>query len=315
MSNAAQNLEPVVAPAAPVNTDPSVAAPAAAAVVDPAAPAAPASIPTALTDPAAPPAAPGDWPENWRELYAGTDEKLQKEMARYASPKAALDALIASKQKIRSGELTKKPGKDALPEEIAAWREAQGVPEKPEGYLEQLPQGLVIGEEDKEFIGAFAADMHGIDAPPALVHKAIEFYYKTIDAQRQAEFDANMDAQQETLNVLQGEYGQHWLRNKNMIDGMLKSLPNGAGEAIGNAVGPDGVAILNKPDVVRAFVQWAHQMNPVATLIPGATNPKALGDRLAEIREMQKKQDPAYWSDAIQKEELSLIEMQQKLAG
>jgi hypothetical protein len=312
MSNAAQPLEPVVAPAAPVNPDPAPTPVAVAPVADPAAPAA---IPTALTDPATPPAAPGDWPENWRELYAGADEKLQKEMARYASPKAALDALIASKQKIRSGELTKKPGKDALPEEIAAWREAQGVPEKPEGYLEQLPQGLVIGEEDKEFIGSFAADMHGIDAPPAFVHKAIEFYYKTIDAQRQAEFDANMDAQQETLNVLQGEYGQHWLRNKNMIDGMLKSLPNGAGEAIGNAVGPDGVAILNKPDVVRAFVQWAHQMNPVATLIPGATNPKALGDRLAELRSLQTSDPKKYWSQSIQDEELKLIQMQQKLAG
>jgi hypothetical protein len=313
MSNAAQNIEPVQAPAAPENP-----APAAVTPVEPAAPAAatPAAVPTAITPPEGEEkVAPGDWPANWRELYAGEDEKLLKEMSRYASPKAALDALIASKQKIRSGELVKKPGKDATPEEMAAWRESQGVPEKPEGYLDKLPQGLVIGEEDKEFIGFFAADMHGIDAPPAFVHKAIEFYYKTIDAQRQAEYDLNRDALQSTQDALNAEYGQDYRRNMNQLSGFLKTLPGEAGQLLGNARGPDGVAILNNPDVVRGLVNIAQQMNPVATVIPGASTPQALSSRLEEIRALQKSDPKKYWSDAVQQEELKLLEMQQKLAS
>lgn len=298
-------IDPPAAPAAPIAADPNAAPPATP------------TTPTVLNPPAAPAdkPAPADWPENWRELYAGEDEKLLKQIARYASPKAAFDALIASKEKIRSGELSKKPGKDATPEELAAWREAQGVPEKPDGYLEKLPQGLVIGEEDKEFIGSFAAELHGLDAPPAIVHKAIDWYYKTRDAQIQAEYDANMDAQRETQGALAAEYGQDYKRNLNMVDAIIKSLPGEAADLLSNARDANGVAILNNPDVVRGLVNWAHELNPVATLIPGATNPKAIDGRLAELREMQVKDPKKYWSDAIQKEELKLIEAKTKLAG
>lgn len=315
MSNAAQNLEPVEPSAAPQNTDP-VAPVVAPVVTDPTVPAAPAAIPTAITPPTTEEkVAPGDWPENWRELYAGTDEKLLKQIARYASPKAALDALIASKEKIRSGELSKKPGKDALPEELQAWREAQGIPEKAEGYLEKLPQGLVVGEEDKELIGSFATEMHALDIPPAAVHKSIEWYYKTIDAQRQAEYDANRDALQSTQDALNAEYGQDYRRNMNQVAGILKTLPGEAGEILSNARDSNGIAVLNNPDVVRGLVQWAQQLNPVATLIPGANNPKAIDGRLAEIREMQTKDPAKYWSKSIQDEELNLIAAQKKLAG
>lgn len=302
---AAVVIEPVVAP-------PVSAAPAAPVVAADPKPAEPQTVLDKPIDGGK--VAPSDWPENWRELYAGEDEKLQKEISRYTSPKAAFDALIASKAKIRSGELSKKPGKDATPEELTAWREAQGVPEKPEGYLDKLPQGLVIGEEDKEYIGSFAKDMHGIDAPPAFVHKAIDFYYKTRDAQIQAEYDANRDALEGTTDTLNNEYGADYRRNMNLLEGALKGLPGEAFDAISNARGPDGIAILSNADVVRGLVQWSHQLNPVATLIPGASNPKAIDGRLAEIRDMQSKDPKKYWSDPIQKEELKLIEAQQKLS-
>lgn len=314
MSNAAQNLEPVAPPAAPQNTDPApIVAPV---VADPAVPAAPAAIPTAITPPAAEEkVAPGDWPENWRERYTSDDKRL-KQLKRFASPEAALDAFFAAQNKITSGELVAKPGKDASPEEVKAWRESQGVPEKPEGYLEKLPGGLVIGDEDKELIGSFATEMHALDIPPAAVHKSIEWYYKTIDAQHQAEYDANRDALQSTQDALNAEYGPDYRRNMNLISGVIKTLPGEAGDMLANAKGPDGILLLNNPDFVRGMVQWAHQLNPVASLIPGASNPTVVQDRLKEIKSIMTTDLNRYRKDpAMQEEYQKLLEAQEKLSA
>ena len=67
------------------------------------------------------------------------------------------------------------------PAQIAAWRAESGVPAKPEGYLDNLPHGIVIGADDKPMVGAFVADMHAKHAPPDLVHTAIGSYYKIQD--------------------------------------------------------------------------------------------------------------------------------------
>src|SRR3990172_7165987 len=103
--------------AAAIPSEPSapVASPVVAPPVDPAA-VAPAAIP-------APPARahreatpPGDCPADGRQQYAGDDPKKLSRLERYASPKAALDALFAAQQRISSGELKAALSPDATPE-------------------------------------------------------------------------------------------------------------------------------------------------------------------------------------------------------
>jgi hypothetical protein len=282
------------APAAPAVTDPK------APVVDPAKPKEPASI---LDTPDDDKVTPGDWPTNWRELYAGEDQKRLKALSRYASPKAALDAMLSAQDKIRSGELLKKPGKDASPEELKAWRDHQGIPEKAEDYLTKLPNGLVIGEDDKELISSFATELHGLDAPPAIVHKAIDWYYKTIEQQRQDEYEVDREARQQTEDALRADFGEEYRRNINIMNGVIQALPGEAGKLLATARSADGVQLLNHPDVIRGLVDWARQLNPVATIIPGATNPGALGDRIAQIEKVMREDINAYWKDEPMKKE------------
>src|SRR5687767_4172297 len=74
------------------------------------------------------------WPENWRNLYAGEDGKKLARLERFTDPVKAFDALIEAQNKIRSGELAKPLPPNANEQERAEWRQANGIPEKPEGY-------------------------------------------------------------------------------------------------------------------------------------------------------------------------------------
>jgi hypothetical protein len=67
------------------------------------------------------------------------------------------DALIASyrnaEKQIRESGKVKVPGADAKPEEIAAFREAMGIPKDVEGYTVEMPEGAEQYEIDTAILG------------------------------------------------------------------------------------------------------------------------------------------------------------------
>jgi len=260
-------------------------------------------------------APPGGWPEDWRDRYAKGDEKLLKQLGRYASPEAALDALFAAQKRISQGDLgVKKPGKDAKPEELAAYREAMGVPEAPDAYFEKLPNGLVIGDDDKPLFDKFAAMMHEENVPASAMHKVVDWYYKeVIEEGEQARYNADREARQRTEDELRQEYGPEYRAHINGIQNLLNSLPDGAGEILASAQTADGISLFNNPAVVRAMVHLVNEINPTAAVIPGGTNMQGIEDRLNQLAEMQRTDPKKYFSDEIQAEELRLMQAKEKL--
>ncbi len=85
------------------------------------------------------------WGEDWREKLAKGDEKKLKSLQRFASPEALTDSYMSAAERIRSGELKTVLPKDAKPEELAAWRKENGIPETPDKYDLTFESGLVIG--------------------------------------------------------------------------------------------------------------------------------------------------------------------------
>lgn len=259
-------------------------------------------------------AAPSSWPEDWREKYSKGDEKLAKQLARYASPEAAIDALFAAQKRISQGELgPKKPGKDSTPEEIAAYREMMGVPEKVDAYFEGLPGGLVIGEEDKPIFDAVAEKMHGLNMSKAQMQGLVEWYYDFQEQSEQEMYEANRTAEVSSRDALRDEYGPAFKSHIAAAQTLLAGLPDGIGEAIINAVGDDGVKLGNNANVIRALVQLATEINPVASVIPGGTNVKSIDDELASIADIQRKNPKEYFSERVQNRELELLSAKAKL--
>jgi hypothetical protein len=225
--------------------------------------------------------------------------------------------------KLNGGGLVKVPGKDASPEEIAAYNKAIGVPEKPEGYLEglTLENGAVIGEADKPLVEGFAGAMHKAGATPQAMKAALDWYYAhqaKIEADRA---DADDEAKQAIIATFREELGPAFRREMAALKSMFNEAPGGADDKNANSLyarmllarTQDGKLLGNDPDFVRQLIAWRRDIRPFATVTEdGAGSAKSAEARLAELRALRKTDPRKYNSDAVQQEELRLIDSLQK---
>jgi len=232
--------------------------------------------------------APPTWPDNWRELGASGDEKVQKLLNRYSSPQGVIKALIAAQKKISSGEIPKPKPEGEDPEAMKAWRAENNIPEKPDDYLSGIPDGVVIGEEDKDISADFLKAMHAKDVPAAIVHDALSWYIgiKEKQAEQQNERDKKFRAGSE--DVLREEWGDEYRGNLNGIvsvinqfgDDKLRTRMFAARMADGTPLGDD-------PDFLRFMASVSREINPRGTVVPtgGQTVTQAIE---AEIEQLEK---------------------------
>jgi DNA-binding transcriptional MerR regulator len=294
---------PAAAPAAPASPAPVkdlTPAPAAPAVAAPAAP----ITPTSALDPGAPPAAPATpaaptqtWPEDWRDQLVGNDEKLLKRMQRYASPRDVANALIAAQNRISSGELRSALKANATPEEVAAWRAENGIPDAPEKYDLKMPNGIVFGEEDKAPIESFLKSAHAANFHPDQVKAALAWYHQ--DREAQVEQRAASDAQQreEVRDELIADWGANEFgANSKLIMGVLDMAPEGVKETMLAARGPDERALFNNAGVLRFFDSIRRIVNPTATVVPtGQQSATYVPERMQTLQKMMGDHRSEYW--------------------
>lgn len=267
---------------------------------------APAATPPAATPPAAAtpsattPEPQGDWPADWRAKLS-PDGKHAKTLDRFASPNAVFDSYQALRQKLDSGEIkavSPYPA-EGKPEEQAAWRKANNLPEKPEDYKLKFADGLVIGDADKPIIDGFLQAAHASNATPDQVNGILHWYYdqqeKAVVAQE--EKDAAYLTQSE--DALRAEWGGEYRTNVNMIRGLVDTMPAGVKELFVSSRLGDGTALLNHPDMARWLVQTARTVNPMATVVPGAgaNMASAIDDEITSIEKTMRTDRKAYNSD------------------
>jgi hypothetical protein len=301
-------------PASPVAADPAAAAnPAAPANPNPAPPAANPSPP----NPAAPAAA--AWPENWRNLYAGDDSKKLARLERFTDPVKAFDALIEAQNKIRSGELAKPLPANANEQERAEWRQANGIPDKPEGYFEKLPDGLVIGKDDQPLFTEFAKVMHDQNVSPAAVQSVVKWYYDLQDKQVSATTEADKQHSREATDKLREQWGNDYRANMGQVSSLLDSLGGDLKNQFMDATLPDGRRLFNSPEFVTWMASMAREINPAGVLIPasGGDQIKSIEAELTALKSKMANRNSDYWKGptaAKQQERYrQLIEAQQKL--
>lgn len=255
----------------------------------------------------------GQWPDNWRELYAGGDEKKLSKLGRYASPSAAFDGLFAANNKLSSGEY--KPNTpfpdQGTDEEKAAWRELNGIPNDPQGYeFKDIP------EEDKEFVDALGEYAINQNIPKQHTMAFVEFLKEQDSKAREYEELADANAKQTAEDALHVEWGNDYRKNVNAIHGFLDS--QGLKDVILNGRGPDGTPLGSNPDVMKALAALAFEMNPVSTIMPnlGANPAAALEDEITAIEKVQKENINSYYKDEkMQERYRQLLEARMKMKG
>ena len=219
------------------------------------------------------------WGETWRQTYVDgkkdlTDEdkgKLLKRLERYPSLTAALDGGISAQNRISESGLKKPLTGKETPEQLTEYRKENGIPETPAGYLENLPQGLVIGDADKPLFEDFVKGLHGLNAPPAIAQYAVKWYNEFQEQQATKQLETDEVTRVAAEDVMRTEWGNDYRTNINAIQGLLDGAPKDVADSILSArANEDGKAIMSNPGVMRFFAHLAREINPFHTIVPGS---------------------------------------------
>lgn len=263
------------------------------------------------------------WRDDWREAAAGKDEAKAKWLARFASPESVIDAGWQANAKLKAGLL--KPA--ALPEnaneaEIASYRKAWGVPDKPEGYEVKPPDGIDFSEPEAESLNTFLADMHANHVPKPIVQKAAESYFKIRQAEEQQLYEAAVESTTNQLAEIRAEYGRDFARNTSLGNAhMVKTLGQEKAAALASLTLANGTKLGDHPDFVRLIVADALGSADDGMLVTSevqSNGGKSIDDQIKEIRDLMFGDDQArakFHSPETQARYLKLYQIKQARAA
>ena len=233
---------------------------------------------------------------NWRAQFAGDDEKRATQLERYTTPEDFGKSFFEKDAKIRAGDALKPLAENATDDDVKAFREQQGIPLEASEYLENLPEGLVIGEDDKPIIADFMNKLHALNVPPAVAHATVEWYNEFQEQQQAAIREQDKAHEDETTDVLRDKWGSEYRININIAKAALAQLPEEKRAMFLDARMSDNRALFNDPDIMGWLAGIGRQVNPTATIVgAGEGSDKAVDVRIAEIEATMG--TPAYTKD------------------
>lgn len=230
-------------------------------------------------------------------------------MQRYASPEAALGALVAAQNRIASGELAPVLGKAPTPEQLKEFREARGIPETADKY--DLGKDIKIEDSEKGLMSKLFEAAHGSNQTPEQVKSVVKAWRDIQAEAAQALQTKDEEGRDRIADELRTEWGPEFKRNVNLINGLLdgagsQSLKN----VILDARLPDGTKFGNSKEVMKLLVGLALVQNPTGVVVPGAGGDPSAGIReeIAKIQKVRSENRKAYDKDsAMQTRERELI--------
>jgi len=242
---------------------------------------------------------PASWPDNWREIMAGGDEKLVQRLSRFNSPSNVAKSWVALNNKMSSGEVVpSKPGEDATDDEMNAWRETQGIPSEPAGYLENMPEGLVFGEQDEPALNSFLENAHAKDMPPSAVHDALSWYHENEQNALAMRHEFDLAIRQETEDELRAEWGNEYRANLNGMNNLVETYSDeDFATNLFNARMPDGTLVGDNATFIRMMTDINTEVNPHPTVTPatGANLGQTIASEKAVIEKAMSDRDSEYW--------------------
>jgi hypothetical protein len=230
------------------------------------------------------------FPASWRDDLAGPDKAFRKTLDRFDSPGALAKAYKELTTRLSSGDLrsTKPPPDNATPEQVAAWRAEQGLPQNAAAYVEglQLGDGTVPGEAEKAMLASFAEEAMKGRWTADQYNQAVGWYFALQDRLAAQRDHADAAFKHEASADLMREWGHDYAVNRNAIAQFFdRSFPADFREALLTARLPDGSILANHPAFNRAILEVAKSLNPSGAVLPNASGGGLSGveSRIAEI--------------------------------
>lgn len=253
------------------------------------------------------------WPENWRDKLAGGDDKLKNLLSRYTAP----DAFAKAYKELRAAHDSRKPAKEevgdlpenATPEQLAAWRKAKGVPEKPEDYEFEVPEGKELADAEYEILMDFAKTMHDSNMPAETVKKISSWFleYEETIAQRNA--DKAYQARLDTEEKLRAEWGGGYKANVNLMANTLQEHLGTNASAFLSQQLMDGSRLGDNETFIKLMADLSRKVGGSTAELYTTdvhTTGQSLETRKADLLKMMNDPDPQvrkkYWAADTQAE-------------
>lgn len=249
----------------------------------------------------------------WRETI--TDPEHRKLADRFNSPADAIKA-VADLRK-RESTAIRIPGKDAKPEEIAAYRKAMDIPDDPKGYTdafakpEHIDEATFKSEGVQANLSAFAAAMHDAGVSKAGVKAAWDFYAKLDAAAASAAVEADKAYAEQSKAALEKEWGADYKQNDEIAQRAFGAVAEKTGIPVAELreiETKEGRFLLDDPRFKKLFATIGREMQE-GTLGPTLTadQKEQAEDELRGIREKiaeaQNKGDNRRANELYQKEQ------------
>ena len=240
----------------------------------------------AATETGTPPHAAPSQPADWR---AGLPDELKPTAERFNSPADAVKAVADLRR--RESTAIRIPGKDARPEEIAAYRKAMAVPETADAYLKLFP-APTPGEPPSEAVvarrAAWAKRFHDANVPAPVADALIRALGEDIAQDMQAIAEADRKYVADATAALEKKWGPAFPVNKTFADRGFAALAEKAGvdmDALLKLETKGGAYLMDHPDIVQIFAAVGREMDE-GSLGPAASADQrtAIDSQLREVR-------------------------------
>lgn len=237
--------------------------------------------------------------DDWLDKLSGQDEKAKNVFGRFKTPEDLAKTYLEINKKISAGELRSGLKENATPEEVAAWRSLNGIPESPDGYDLAFDNGMVIGEQDKPIIGEFLQEMHKANAHPSAVKTAVGAYYNIIQKEQTKQLEVDNNYKAESENSLKTEWGTDYISNVNMVKNLLAGAPEEIRESLLTARLGDGTVLGNNPLVLKYLHGLAK--NPMTqgtiTSASGGSPAMNINDEIASLEKKMRDDREGWFKD------------------
>lgn len=268
----------------------------------------------------------GEAPENWRQ-DAVDNMRLNdpdaaarelKRLERFKTPQDWLKSTYEGHQKISKGEITAGLPENPTDEQVAQYREANGIPAEATGYELDLGEGVTLSEGDKSIVDAMLPIAHASHIPNAAMSGLSKAFFEARAKQASERHAQDELDKQATDKLLREEWQSDFQANTNIFSAFVDSLPEDSRKEFSNMRGPGGKGLANNPAIINAIVDLMRKANPTVTVVPASDgNPlKTMDDELASLNKMMVEEPDKWYSDnEAQKRWRELTDAKDRLAA
>ena len=253
-------------------------------------------------------------------------EQLLKQVGRLKSPDDIGVSWIMLNEKVRSGE-HRRLAEDASPEEAAAWRKENDIPEDPAKYDIPAIAGHTWKDTDEPTLSSFKAAAHEANLPQSAVNRLTKWW---VEQQREseAEYDSKLKAldredREACHDAIRGEFGiAEFKPSMKIMQRLLEDeevFGEGSAEKILSARYFDEETgmwrrLTSLPEIARGLIGIATDRYGEGAMASGDGRPGVSADRLAEIDKIMNQDYDRYIREGLADEAMAIRRKQQEKA-